>query len=88
MGGNLRTCMQGLNVKEFKKETYEDLVRSSGGVAPENLFALLGKVQDTFGFVPSEVVRDVAARTGISESRIYGALTCYRDFKVCLESGD
>lgn len=75
-------------MKEFKKETYEDLVRGSGGVAPENLFMLLGKVQDTFGCIPREVVYDLAARTGFSESRIYGALTSYRDFKVCLESGD
>ena len=63
-------------------ETYENLVRASGGATSQDLFILLGKVQDTFGYVPREVICDLAARTGVSEARIYGALTCYRDFKV------
>ena len=69
-------------MKEFKIETYQNLVKQSDGVSVETLFILLGKVQDTFGYVPREVVRDLATRTGFSETRIYGALTSYRDFKV------
>jgi len=69
-------------VKEFKMEAYENLVGAGGGATWQNLFILLGKVQDTFGYVPREVISDLAARTSVSESRIYGALTCYRDFKV------
>jgi NADH:ubiquinone oxidoreductase subunit E len=69
-------------VKEFEKETYENLVEAGGGATQQKLFILLGKVQDTFGYVPRDVVSDLAARTGVSEARIYGALTCYRDFKV------
>lgn len=69
-------------MKEFKIETYQKLLKQSNGVSVENLFIILGKVQDTFGYVPREVVRDLATRTGFSETRIYGALTSYRDFKV------
>jgi len=71
-----------LSMKEFKIETYQKLLKQSNGVSVENLFIILGKVQDTFGYVPREVVRDLATRTGFSETRIYGALTSYRDFKV------
>ncbi len=74
-----------MNTKEFKIETYQNLVNQSDGVSAENLFIVLGKVQDTFGYVPREVVCDLATRTGFSETRIYGALTSYRDFKVCPE---
>ncbi len=75
-------------MQKFKMETYQNLVKDVGGVTAENLFMFLGKVQEAFGYVPREVVRDVAARTGFSETRIYGALTSYRDFKVRLECDD
>ncbi len=74
-------------MKEFKTQTYQNLLKSSGGVTRENLFGFLGKVQDAFGYVPREVVCDLAIRTGLSEARIYGALTSYTDFKVKVEAG-
>lgn len=69
-------------MKPFKMQTYQNLLEQSGGVTKESLFIFLGKVQDAFGYVPNEVVRDVAARTGVAEARLYGALTSYRDFKT------
>lgn len=75
-------------MQNFKIETYKNLIKDVGGITAENLFMFLGKVQETFGCVPREVVRDVAIRTGFTEARIYGALTSYRDFKVGLECGD
>jgi len=70
---------------KFKMQTYQNLVKDSGGATKENLFSLLGKVQDKFGCVPREVVRDLAAKTRVAEARIYGALTSYGDFKIELE---
>jgi len=72
-------------MQKFEIETYQNLVKDVGCINAENLFMFLGKVQEAFGYVPIEVVRDVAIRTGFSETRIYGALTSYRDFKVRLE---
>lgn len=69
-------------MKQFKTQTYQDLLKNAGRVTKENLFMFLGKVQDTFGHVPREVVCDLAARTGISEARLYGALTSYGDFEI------
>ena len=69
-------------MRKFKMQTYQNLIKNSGGATKENLFSLLGKVQDEFGYVPREVVRDLASRTGLAEARIYGALTSYKDFKV------
>jgi NADH:ubiquinone oxidoreductase subunit E len=69
-------------VKPFNIQTYRNLIDTSGGATRENLFILLGQVQDAFGYVPDEAVRDLARKTGIAEARIYGALTAYRDFKI------
>ena len=75
-------------MQKFEIETYQNLVKDVGCITEENLFMFLGKVQEAFGYVPREVVCDVAIRTGFSETRIYGALTSYRDFKVRLECDD
>jgi len=75
-------------MQQFKIETYRNLIKEVGGITPENLFMFLGRVQETFGCVPRDVVRDVAMKTGFSEARIYGALTSYRDFKIRLECDD
>ena len=72
-------------VKQFKIQTYRDLLKNTGKITKENLFMFLGRVQDKFGYVPREVVCDLAARTGISEARIYGALTSYGDFEIAWE---
>jgi NADH:ubiquinone oxidoreductase subunit E len=77
--------LRNRKMQKFEIETYQNLVKDVGCITTENLFMFLGKVQEAFGYVPSEVVRDVAIRTGFSETRIYGALTSYRDFKVSLE---
>jgi len=71
---------------KFKMQIYQKLVKDSGGATKENLFSLLGKVQDKFGCIPPEVVHDLAAKTGVAEARIYGALTSYGHFKVKLEA--
>lgn len=73
-------------MKEFNTEVYQKLLKRSGGATKENLFVLLGKVQDKFGYVPRAVVCDLAARTGVAEARIYGAVTSYADFKFRLEA--
>jgi len=71
---------------EFKMQTYQKLIKDGGGATKENLFSLLGKVQDTFGYVPRNVVHDLAEKTGVAEARIYGALTSYSHFKMQLKA--
>jgi len=73
-----------MDAKTFDMQSYRTLVWRSGGAHQENLFGLLGAVQDEFGCVPKEVIRDLAAQTGVSEAQIYGALTAYRGFRVQL----
>jgi len=72
-------------MKMFNMQTYQNLINEHSPVTPENLFVLIGKIQDTFGYMPTEAVHDLAAKTGVAEARIYGALTSYKDFKLRME---
>ncbi len=67
-----------------KSETqaYQDILKRAGGANRENLFMLLGQVQDALGYVPKAAIRDLAENTGVSQARIYGALTSYGDFVI------
>lgn len=69
-------------MKMFDMQTYQNLINEHSPVTTENLFVLVGKIQDTFGYVPPKTVHDLAAKTGVAEARIYGALTSYKDFKL------
>jgi len=75
-------------MQKFNIQAYQDLVRENSPITQENLFILLGKIQDTFGYVPKESVRDLAVKSGLAEARIYGALTSYKDFKFQMEDQD
>ena len=75
-------------MKRFNMQTYQNLISEHSPVTLENLFVLVGKIQDTFGHIPTKAVHDLAAKTGVAEARIYGALTSYRDFKLRMEDKD
>ena len=69
-------------MNESETKIYKNILKHAGGASRENLFMLLGQVQDAFGYVPTAVIYDLAASTGVSQARIYGALTSYGDFVV------
>ncbi len=84
---NLRVGLTEANaMKAFDIEAYHELLGRADPIAPEDLFLVIGKVQDTFGSVPRSVVQDLAARSGLGEARIWGALTAYPGFKVTEEA--
>lgn len=72
-------------MKALNMRTYQNLIDEHSPVTAENLFVLVGKIQDTFGYVPARAVRDLADKTSVAEARIYGAVTSYKDFKLQME---
>jgi len=51
------------------------------GVSPDaNLIGVLQEVQDHFGYLPPEAVREVGRRTKVRLSRIYGVISFYSQF--------
>jgi NADH:ubiquinone oxidoreductase subunit E len=61
--------------------TVDDILREFG---PERraLVNVLHRVQETYGYLPQDAIRRIAARFRISESEIYGVLTFYSAFSL------
>lgn len=66
----------------FTPEAYARLLAGWGEVDAEDLFILVGRVQDTFGYVPRQVVEDLCERTAVPLARVYGGLTFFPDFRL------
>ena len=48
-------------MSEYSKAKYSKILEEHSGASRENLFEIFGKIQDTFGFVGEDVIRDLAA---------------------------
>jgi NADH-quinone oxidoreductase subunit E len=55
-----------------------DAYGGSGG----GLITMLQKAQDLYGYLPPEVIRHIAERTGIKSAKILGVATFYTQFRL------
>jgi NADH-quinone oxidoreductase subunit E len=60
----------------------EGILEEMGGADHGDLIPLLQKIQDTYGYLPREVLLDVSAATGIPASHMYGVATFYAQFHL------
>lgn len=60
----------------------ERILKEAGPVTPGDLIPLLQKLQEAYGYLPPEVLKDVSERTGIPTSRMYGVITFYAQFST------
>jgi NADH-quinone oxidoreductase subunit E len=51
-------------------------------VTEGQIIPLLQKLQDVYGYLPRNVVLEVARRTGLPASRVYGVATFYAQFRL------
>ncbi len=51
-------------------------------VREKDIIPLLQRLQDQYGYLPREVILEVAARAGLPASRIYGVATFYAQFRL------
>jgi NADH-quinone oxidoreductase subunit E len=51
-------------------------------VRERDIIPLLQKLQDAYGYLPREVMLEVAQRTGLPASRLYGVATFYAQFHL------
>jgi NADH-quinone oxidoreductase subunit E len=51
-------------------------------VGEGDLIPLLQRIQDGYGYLPTDVLEDVSRRTGIPTSRMYGVITFYAQFSL------
>jgi CheY-like chemotaxis protein len=68
--------------RPFSMDALREMLPPEDPIPAEDVFILLGRIQDTFGRVPAAAVRELSRRSGMPEARLYGALTAYRGFAV------
>lgn len=59
-----------------------DVIADMAPVDHGHVIPLLQAIQTEYGYLPSEVVVDVAARTGIPPSHLFGVATFYAQFHL------
>ena len=60
----------------------DGLLESVGSATEDKLIPILQKIQETYGYLPSDVLKEVSRRTGILTSRMYGVVTFYEQFHL------
>ena len=71
---------QELNTADFGPA--EAILDSMGSVSGNELIPILQKLQDSYGYLPPDVLMEVSERTGIPASHIYGLATFYEQFHL------
>ena len=74
--------------RRFIPEEYDRLLADWGEVEAEDLFILMGRVQDAFGCLPRQVVEDLSRRAGVPLARVYGGLTFFPGFRLEAEDAE
>ena len=49
---------------------------------PGRLIAILQKAQDIYGYLPTDVLYEIAAKTGNSPAKVMGVATFYTQFRL------
>lgn len=60
----------------------DEIKNFMGGKKAEDLIEILHRVQDTYGYIPKEIVELISTELRIPISRIYGVITFYSRFSL------
>ena len=60
----------------------DKILHDAGRAQPGDLIPILQKIQEAYGYLPAEVLKEVSERTGIPTSRMYGVITFYSQFSL------
>ena len=69
-----------LTVEQDNEQVLQNIIESFRGEKGITI-SLLSKIQDTFGYLPQEVVSKVAKELDIPEASLYGVATFYAMFR-------
>jgi NADH-quinone oxidoreductase subunit E len=61
---------------------FVDGVIAEWGAKPESVIAIMQAVQERYRYIPREVFPYLAGKLGVSEARIYGVATFYKNFSL------
>jgi NADH-quinone oxidoreductase subunit E len=61
---------------------FVDGVIAEWGAKPSSIIAIMQAIQERYRYIPPEVFPFLAAKVGVSEARIYGVATFYKNFSL------
>lgn len=70
------------NTAELSMEPALKIIGDLAPVSEGAIIPLLQRIQEAYGYLPKDVIRETAARTGLPLSRIYGVATFYSQFRL------
>ena len=73
--------MSTITLQECHKNTIKEICASFNNQSGE-LINVLHKTQETFGYLPEEIQREVARNLKISVAKVYGVITFYSFFTM------
>ncbi|MBC8014240.1 MAG: NADH-quinone oxidoreductase subunit NuoE [Sporomusaceae bacterium] len=79
MNSNQSNCCCGGNANQFDK--LDEILRKYQGVKGA-LIPVLQEAQDAYGYLPKEVIQNIAEKMNIPVSQIYGVVTFYSQFHL------
>ena len=59
-----------------------EICESIGHITSDSLIPILQQIQDTYGYLPAEILLEVSKRTGLAASQMYGVATFYEQFHL------
>lgn len=60
----------------------ENILSAFTNITSNDLIPILQKIQESYGYLPKDVVMEMSERTGIPASQIYGVATFYEQFHL------
>ena len=60
----------------------DEILSAMSEIGSSDLIPILQKIQNSYGYLPVDVLKEMSRRTGISASSIYGVATFYEQFHL------
>lgn len=79
MNSNQPNCCCGGNTNQFDK--LDEILQKYQGIKGA-LIPVLQEAQDAYGYLPKEVIQNIAEKMNIPVSQIYGVVTFYSQFHL------
>jgi NADH-quinone oxidoreductase E subunit len=58
------------------------ICESAGQITSDSLIPILQQIQETYGYLPAEILFEVSKQTGLNANHMYGVATFYEQFHL------
>ena len=77
-----RQNMQSSTVVSLDKTAALKICETAGQITSDSLIPILQQIQNTYGYLPTEILSEVSKQTGLHPNHVYGVATFYEQFHL------